>query len=308
MAAVEPPTLAQAGKGGLKRGEHRQQREADPGAPLHFPDHGNEADVRGVLYASQGRVCGFCGSLLPQNDRGDVEHYRPKNSVKSGARIEAPNGGYWWLAYELGNYLLSCSRCNRTLKRTKFPLRDEARRLRYDTRKDLAAEDPVLAHPAWEDLEDWVIADLENGILEPAPGLDAEQRRRVEAIGEFFRWNRDALLVQDRRRVISEALRCLEDGREDAVRVMASRHSRHSLLVVQLLKQLNREELIPSADEERQSMAIEVLAELEIEPGEEERLWVLRTLWELSGAAVRGWLEQRWEEAGCRVEVEKLRF
>lgn len=308
LAGVTPPTLQNGGKGGRKRQEHLALRTVNPAAELRFPDEWNEADVRGVLYAAQGRVCGFCGSYLPVNDRGDVEHFRPKNATGKDARRTPPNGGYWWLAYELENYLLSCSRCNRTLKKTRFPLRDEARRVGFAERHQLHAEDPVLAHPAWEQMEEWVSVDLESGFLDVRPDADEKTKTRVEEIRRFFEWNTDSRLVLDRRRVIAEALRHLERGDEDAVRVMASRYSRHSLLVVQLLRRLNREDLLPSADEEQQGLALEMLEELKIEPGDKERLWVLRALWEQGSPALRVWLEERWDAAGCREKIEDLTF
>ena len=49
----------------------------------------------GALYAMQGRVCAYCEQKLPESDRGDVEHFRPKSL-------------YRWLAYAFENYLLSC--------------------------------------------------------------------------------------------------------------------------------------------------------------------------------------------------------
>src|SRR6266481_3442684 len=75
----------------------------------------NNPDVRGALYAMHGRACAYCEQHLPENDRGDVEHFRPESL-------------YRWLAYAFDNYLLSCSICNRTLKRDRFPLRSGATR------------------------------------------------------------------------------------------------------------------------------------------------------------------------------------
>src|SRR5262245_41753306 len=58
-----------------------------------FPDYWGGPDVRGALWAMHGRSCAYCDRDLPGTDRGDVEHFRPKNV-------------YWWLAYVFRNYLL----------------------------------------------------------------------------------------------------------------------------------------------------------------------------------------------------------
>lgn len=86
--------------------------------------------------------CGYCESNAIVGHFGDVEHFAPKNEVaefnpgdNEGSEIEhlatlegrspslkmAP--GYWWLAYEWTNYLLSCGICNETWKSSIFPVR-----------------------------------------------------------------------------------------------------------------------------------------------------------------------------------------
>lgn len=52
--------------------------------------------------------CAYCETPTAVNDFGDVEHYRPKSL-------------YWWLAYCLDNYLVSCAICNQKFKSNKFP-------------------------------------------------------------------------------------------------------------------------------------------------------------------------------------------
>jgi len=107
-ATLSLPTLLESGQGGQQATRHRQQKTTNPMASLSFPDHWNAPDVRGALYARHGRVCAYCGRYLPENDKGDVEHFRPKGKVAE----DATHGGYWWLAYVFANYLMSCSICN----------------------------------------------------------------------------------------------------------------------------------------------------------------------------------------------------
>ena len=52
--------------------------------------------------------CAYCETPTAVVDFGDVEHYRPKSL-------------YWWLAYCLDNYLVSCAICNQKFKSNKFP-------------------------------------------------------------------------------------------------------------------------------------------------------------------------------------------
>lgn len=51
-----------------------------------------------LIIESNGK-CAFCECEIPSHSNGDVEHYRPKSI-------------YWWLAYAIDNFLLSCSICN----------------------------------------------------------------------------------------------------------------------------------------------------------------------------------------------------
>ncbi len=94
------------------------------------------------LAKSQHTKCGYCETRIA-TDNGDVEHYAPKsqisefknvnpktwgeekkflNNVKNRQLAVKCDSGYWWLAYEWNNYLLACSLCNRTWKRTLFPI------------------------------------------------------------------------------------------------------------------------------------------------------------------------------------------
>ena len=53
--------------------------------------------------------CAYCEAPTAAVAYGDVEHYRPKSI-------------YWWLAYSLENYLVSCTLCNQRFKKDKFPI------------------------------------------------------------------------------------------------------------------------------------------------------------------------------------------
>ncbi len=90
---------------------------------------------------AQHNKCGYCELEVIAGQPGDVEHYRPKAiitrllargteqmnsaSVKGRKVKEVSAVGFWWLAYDWDNYLLSCRTCNSPWKVNLFPF-DEA--------------------------------------------------------------------------------------------------------------------------------------------------------------------------------------
>lgn len=56
--------------------------------------------------------CAYCESQIEHIDYGDIEHFKPKSLY--------PNLAFVW-----SNLLLACSICNRTYKKTQFPLETE---------------------------------------------------------------------------------------------------------------------------------------------------------------------------------------
>jgi uncharacterized protein (TIGR02646 family) len=109
----------------------------------------NDKRVKRQLRADQHDKCCYC-ERKPNDNYGDVEHFRPKGGVQqiSGGPIEKP--GYYWLAYEWSNLYFACIFCNQRYKCNYFPLRNPAARARNHT-DDLAAEQPYLLDPATDD-------------------------------------------------------------------------------------------------------------------------------------------------------------
>ena len=122
----------------------------------------------------QHQKCGYRERDI--SSHGDVEHYRPKGIVQElkfkGREKPHSKGiegrdcpkiteqGYWWLAYEWDNYLLSCKICNSSYKRSLFPVKPE-RAKRNDKKykaanpkkEDLVNEVPLLINPFEEGLD-----------------------------------------------------------------------------------------------------------------------------------------------------------
>ncbi len=65
--------------------------------------------AKDALYLETHDKCAYCEASTKAVSHGDVEHYRPK-------------AVYWWLAYCLDNYLVSCQKCNQTFKSDHFPV------------------------------------------------------------------------------------------------------------------------------------------------------------------------------------------
>jgi hypothetical protein len=288
---VAVPTLKGDGAGAKLARQQEDDRVANPAVKLSFPDHWNNADVRGALYALHGRACAYCGCLLPRNDRGDVEHFRPKGKVDG----DRAHGGYWWLAYVFNNYLLSCSVCNRTRKRDRFPLRPGGLRVVYDTRHDLAVEPRILLNPALDAVEEWLRVEWESDLCRIRPGdhLPAAARAQVEQTLKFFLINEDPDLLRERKEARDRVVEALTARDFKAAGMLAVRYRPHSLIARQILLDRHAAAHLPTpADELRwllddlMETLIQALKLLVDWPGDRrlrdrasELLWSFAVLW-----------------------------
>jgi uncharacterized protein (TIGR02646 family) len=89
-----------------------------------------------------GTKCAYCESRFGAVTPREIEHFRPKSEIETGSGSLRP--GYFWLAGEWDNLLVSCVDCNRPRyhqvpgqpeevklgKGTQFPLSDESKRVR----------------------------------------------------------------------------------------------------------------------------------------------------------------------------------
>ncbi len=120
--------------------------------------------VKEFYFKAQGKKCGYCERFV--TDYGDVEHYRPKRAIYtleaageeranlnnvSGRKFHSPpesgtyDSGYWWLAYDWDNYLVSCGICNQVWKNALFPVKYGHRR--RPEKGDDDSKDPYLLDP-----------------------------------------------------------------------------------------------------------------------------------------------------------------
>jgi hypothetical protein len=135
--------------------------------------------VKNALIAAQRGKCAFCESQVRHTAHGDVEHYRPKRGVRQNDADPLEQPGYFWLAYAWQNLFFACQLCNQSFKKNLFPLVDPTRRARSHL-DDLAAEGPMLIHPA--DEEPGILIGFREEIAFP---IDDDPRARIsiEVVG-----------------------------------------------------------------------------------------------------------------------------
>ena len=155
--------------------------------------------------------CGYCETHESAGASLRVDHYRPKAGVK-----DAPeHDGYYWLAYEWSNLVLSCEKCNGR-KLHNFPLQNEANRVSEPTfgldgfptneccradREILRSEHPLLLNPELDDPHEHLIF-LPNGIV------DAKTVHGSKSIELYF-LGRDEL-IKNRKNMTDDVLEKLK--------------------------------------------------------------------------------------------------
>ena len=101
-----------------------------------------------LLQTQHGKCC-YCESKFEATSPGAVEHFRPKGAVSQERGRPKEYPGYYWLAYDWNNLLVSCEQCN-TAKGTLFPLVDDGARARSH-HDDVDTECPLFIGPSRED-------------------------------------------------------------------------------------------------------------------------------------------------------------
>ncbi|MCX7382787.1 MAG: hypothetical protein NT133_15525 [Alphaproteobacteria bacterium] len=194
------------------------------------------SQVKPVFMKLQCNKCIFCERQFENRKYGtiefDLEHFRPKSSVATWpdrrrhqdiaydfATGEAAAAGYYWLAYDPGNYAASCKVCNTTFKLNYFPIAGARGAVNDDTTA-LRAEEPFLCYPIGTtdaDPEDLVTFALTVAV--PAERANPVRRRRGQVIIDFFGLNKRDQLHTERARMIclfAPALQAQSEGRDNA--------------------------------------------------------------------------------------------
>lgn len=150
------------------------------------PDYPDVDDVWGRFKASLAdayyKRCAYCEDFAIGTASGDVEHYRPKKRIRrlnqdhvgkekehliniSGRKyIDGCTTGYWWLAYDWNNYLLSCPPCNQKWKSDLFPVKNDTNVTTRPLISNHHHEVPLLINPTDTDPDEHLQFE-ENGMV-----------------------------------------------------------------------------------------------------------------------------------------------
>lgn len=133
----------------LRRGEPVPKFEFKDSLYNHKKTRSQPA-VKKVLCDTQNSKCCYCEGRITPTAYGAIEHFRPKSAWRQRPQDPDSPHGYYWLAYEWDNLLLSCEVCNSSHKKTLFPITNARTRAR-DHHMGCAAERPLLIDPYTED-------------------------------------------------------------------------------------------------------------------------------------------------------------
>ena len=163
--------------------------------------------------------CAYCETNYSIIQPVDIEHFRPKASVKVGKKVVSK--GYYWLAACWENLLPSCIDCNRTRnidfvhadsrtlsgktgKGNQFELVDENERiLKFNRRKKLSnvnisssvdKEQALLLNPRFDEVDEYFDYSDE-GVITVSDGLTCDIKRdRAQSSIETYGLNRVELV------------------------------------------------------------------------------------------------------------------
>jgi uncharacterized protein (TIGR02646 family) len=129
----------------------------------------SDTEVKEALTKLFKGKCAYCESTFLHVYSGDVEHFRPKGEIEEATPNKKP--GYYWLAADWDNLLLSCRNCNQKLthsiyglpvkktmgKMNQFPLSNPSKYVRkHNHRNGIKGEEiyRLLLNPCIDNPED----------------------------------------------------------------------------------------------------------------------------------------------------------
>lgn len=179
------------------------------------------SDVKIVYMRLQQFKCIFCERAMAEEEGSiehDVEHYRPKNALKAWRAPKplatvphlaggAADTGYYWLAFDTGNYAAACKPCNSTQKSSYFPIAG-ARGKAVDSIAQLDHEEqPLVIFPMVEDPASLITF---NGILAVPVHSSGPKHVRAAVTIALFKLNTREELRSDRFRAIRSVFSAYE--------------------------------------------------------------------------------------------------
>jgi uncharacterized protein (TIGR02646 family) len=165
-----PPALSKKGRDRKTERQRAIDFYNDPNrkTTAHFTAFTAYSDfsVKKELRRVFNKKCAYCEKPIPGRNSEDIEHYRPKGAITDVKTRKMLKPGYYWLAADWSNLLLSCKDCNspseqeiadiadgttRTIgKHNYFPTSDNWYGNNHRARRK---EKPLLADPCREDPE-----------------------------------------------------------------------------------------------------------------------------------------------------------
>ncbi|GGE89060.1 TIGR02646 family protein [Chishuiella changwenlii] len=177
----------------------------------------SDPEVKETLIKLFKGKCAYCESTFLHVYSGDVEHFRPKGEIEEADPDKKP--GYYWLAADWDNLLLSCRNCNQKLshsmygigtkktmgKMNQFPLSDVTKYVRkHDNVNGIADEEPyrLLLNPCIDNPEDHLEYG-EEGVIRPKKDEDGNESIMAKKSIDVYVLQR-MYLVQSREKKLIE--------------------------------------------------------------------------------------------------------
>jgi uncharacterized protein (TIGR02646 family) len=175
----------------------------------------SDTEVKDALIKLFKGKCAYCESTFLHVYSGDVEHFRPKGEIEEAVKDKKP--GYYWLAADWDNLLLSCRNCNQKLthslygmgtkktmgKMNQFPLSDPDKYVRrHDHPNGIKEEEPyrLLLNPCVDNPEDHLEYGAE-GVIRPKRDSNGDESIRGKTSINVFVLQR-VPLVQSREKIL----------------------------------------------------------------------------------------------------------
>lgn len=170
-------------------------------------------DLKDLLIKIFNEKCAYCETNIRRAAKGDVEHYRPKGRIET-SEGEKLKKGYYWLAADWNNLLLSCGNCNQKGrfrlnadgkkvsmgKGDAFPLSNEKKRILSRSKK-LSGESryTLLINPCKTDPAKYLVFNDEGEIM-PTKSKRGTISKRGESSIQIYGLHR-VELVRERKKL-----------------------------------------------------------------------------------------------------------
>ncbi|EDP95126.1 hypothetical protein KAOT1_06572 [Kordia algicida OT-1] len=200
--SVEIPDILKDGSEKLKKElEEAIAYYSDPAntKAFKFKVYSNPTVKEALIKMSIGK-CAYCESDILVTYVGDIEHFRPKGEIEELKATGNSKPGYYWLAANWDNLLLSCRNCNQKSKQrtasddrlnslgkmNQFPLFDETKRAR-SPEDNFQEEEKVrlLLNPCIEDPEEYFKYNINSGVIQPKKQEEFPKQRALASVKVF---------------------------------------------------------------------------------------------------------------------------